>query len=86
MIWGSAVGPVIAEIVGRQRLYDVWHQWRPVVFVERSLGEDGKTMDFYKPAVTYRGQVAAFDGAHAIALAKSMNLTQVPLVKEAAHG
>lgn len=62
-------------------LFDVWHQWRPVVFVERSLGEDGKTMDFYAPALAYRGQVKAMSGAHAIEAARREGLSSAPIVK-----
>jgi hypothetical protein len=62
-------------------LFDVWHQWRPVKFVERSLGEDGKTMDFFEPAMKHRGQVEALDGAHAIAVAKQLGLTRAPIVR-----
>lgn len=63
------------------RLFDVWHQWRPVVFVERSVGEDGKSMDFYAPALKHRGQVKAISGAHAIAQAKALGLSWAPVVK-----
>lgn len=62
-------------------IYDVWHQWRPVVFVERSLGEDGKSMDFFAPALKHRGQVQATDGEHAIRVAKAMGLSSAPIVR-----
>lgn len=66
-------------------IFDVWHQWRPVVFVERSLGEDGKSMDFFAPALKHRGQVSAIDGEHAIAIAKAAGMSGAPIVRQS-HG